>query len=160
MADAGFEARAFGPFSAPVAGVYNATLPTLTDGDHHEVPLDSKGRLLTAVGSDTSATGTAVDTVNKPTLAADSDAAVAATAGLRYMGFTAKETTGTGYASFNVVKGATGAGGGTPLDYVTLSPGETAREWYGPEGMDSPTGISIDWISGTPSVTIRSKVVS
>lgn len=92
-------------------------------------------------------------------LSADSDATVAAQTGLRYCGFSAKETSGTTAVLFNIVHGATGAAG-TVLDYVRLAPGETTRDWYGTEGRSADSGLSIDWISGAASVVLHYKVLA
>ena len=86
-------------------------------------------------------------------LVADADAAVAASAGLRLVGFAARESAGTAAAAtFFIVHGATGAGG-TVVARVELLANESAREWWWP-GIDVASGISIDWVAGTVDVEL------
>lgn len=90
---------------------------------------------------------------------ADVDAAVAAVAGLRLVGFAARESAGTAaVATFIIVHGATGAGG-TAVVPVELKADESTREWFGPDGIACPNGISVDWIVGTVDVHLFFKVV-
>jgi len=92
-------------------------------------------------------------------LVADADLAVAAAPGLRYLGFSCKESDGTpAVATFRILRGDIATG--TVLDTVELAANESAREWYGPEGFNSPEGISIDWIVGTVDVHIRHKTLN
>ena len=80
---------------------------------------------------------------------ADVDAAVAATAGLRLMGYACRESAGTAAAAtFIIVHGATGAGG-TAVVPIELGPDESRSDWFGPNGIDVASGLSIDWIAGT-----------
>mgnify|MGYP000097148250 CR=1 FL=1 len=91
---------------------------------------------------------------------ADVDAAVAAAAGLRLVGFAAKESAATAAAAtFNIVSGATAAGG-TLLVPVELSANESARGWFGPDGIDAVAGVSIDWVAGAVDVVLFYKIVS
>lgn len=92
-------------------------------------------------------------------ITADVDAAVAATPGLRLMGFASRESAATAaVATFRLVHGATVAGG-TTLYPVELSAGESRGEWFGPDGIAVPNGVSIDWIAGTVDVVLFYKVV-
>lgn len=92
-------------------------------------------------------------------ITADVDAAVAAAAGLRLVGFACRESAATpAVATFIIVHGATGAGG-TVLVPVELSANESTRDWFGPEGIACASGLSIDWIAGTIDVELFYKVV-
>lgn len=91
-------------------------------------------------------------------IAADVDAAVAAQAGLRLIGFATRESAATAAAAtFIIVHGATAAG--TAVVPVELAANESAREWFGPDGIACPDGISIDWIAGTVDIHLFYKVV-
>lgn len=93
-------------------------------------------------------------------IAADVDAAVAAQAGLRLVGFAARESAGVAaVATFIIVHGATGAAG-TAVVPVELAADGSTREWFGPDGIACPNGISIDWIAGTVDVHLFYKVVA
>lgn len=92
-------------------------------------------------------------------VAADVDAAVAAAAGLRLVGFAARESAATAAAAtFIIVHGATGAGG-TAVVPVELAGDQSTREWFGPDGIACPNGISIDWVAGTADIHLFFKVV-
>lgn len=107
------------------------------------------------------AAGVNIATSSITTLAviADADAKVAAAPGLRLVGFACKESAATAaVATFNIVRGATAAGG-TILVPVKLAASESTREWFGPEGIDAATGISIDWVAGTIDIVLFFKVV-
>ena len=93
-------------------------------------------------------------------IVADVDAAIAAAIGLRLVGFAAKESAATAAAAtFTIVHGATGAGG-TALVPVELSANESTRDWFGPEGIAVPNGVSIDWVAGTVDIVLFYKVVA
>lgn len=82
---------------------------------------------------------------------ADVNAAVAATPGLRLMGFAAREVAATAaVATFTIVHGATAAG--AAILPVELKADESTREWFGPQGIAFPDGISIDWVAGAVDV--------
>ena len=82
---------------------------------------------------------------NNDAIVADVDAAVAASVGLRLIGWNALATV-TG--SFRIKNAATGAAG-TRLASGGAVAGESIGEWYGPKGLPAPDGLSIDWILGT-----------
>ena len=86
---------------------------------------------------------------------ADVDAAVAATTGLRLMGFSCRESDGTpAAAAFNVQHSATGAAG-TQLIAVELAANASATKWFGPQGLDcAANGLSINHVAGTFDVTL------
>ena len=88
-------------------------------------------------------------------LTADADAAVAATTGLRLMGYTATESDGTpAVATANIKHGETGAGG-TVMVPISLRASEMKSEWFGPQGLDcAANGLSIDHVAGTLDVIL------
>lgn len=91
---------------------------------------------------------------------ADVDAAVAAQAGLRLMGYSAKESAVVpASATFGVVHGATGAGGVVVIHQNFAASGSNSA-WFGPDGIACPNGISIDWLTGRVDVTLFYKVVN
>lgn len=85
------------------------------------------------------------------TVAADVDAAVAAAAGLRVVGYSARETAGS-TAVAKIVNGATGAGGSAIMN-IGLTANDSKVEWCWP-GIDAAAGISIDHVSGALDITI------
>lgn len=108
----------------------------------------------TAVGVDIAATS-----VTSLAVIADADAKVAAAPGLRLVGFACRESAATAaVAAFNIVRGATVAGG-TVLVPVELAANGSMSDWFGPEGIDASTGLSIDWIAGTVDIVLFYKTV-
>ncbi len=91
-------------------------------------------------------------TTLQATLVADADAIIAATAGLRLVGYHVKETNSAA-AAFNIVNGATGAGG-NPIIPVVLASGGRDGEWLWP-GLDISDGLSLDRISGQCDVYLH-----
>lgn len=90
--------------------------------------------------------------------AADADAIVSGQANLRYGGFSCRETAGA-TAVFNIKNAATGAGASsTIIETVSLNPNESTGEHYDPSGIASATGISIDWVSGSITGVVYSKI--
>lgn len=90
---------------------------------------------------------------------ADVDAAVAGVAGLRLVGFSARESAATAAAAtFIIVHGATGAAG-TAVAPVELALNTSTSAWFGPDGIACPNGISVDWIVGTVDIHLFFKVV-
>jgi len=92
-------------------------------------------------------------------IVANVDAAVAAAAGLRLMGYSAKESAAVPAAATAViVHGATGAGGTSVVNLnLALSTSET--QWFGPDGIACPNGLSIDWLTGRLDINLFYKVV-
>lgn len=90
-----------------------------------------------------------------PVLSADG-AIAPALAGTRYLGFSCRETAGAP-ATFAVRHGTTNAD--PIIDFVTLNANESAREWYGPDGLEAPNGIFFDLITGAVDIAGRFKVV-
>lgn len=92
--------------------------------------------------------------------AADVDAAIAAQAGLRLVGFAARESAAVAaVATFIIVHGATAAGGALTIP-VELAANGSTFEWFGPDGIAVPDGVSIDVVAGTADVTLFYKVVA
>lgn len=89
--------------------------------------------------------------------AATDEAIAGAATGLRYMGFSCRESTESARAVFNIRRGTSNAG--AVMDTVTLEPGESAREWYGPDGIEAAAGIWLERVSGTCVVIGKYKVV-
>ena len=87
------------------------------------------------------------------------DSVVAAATGLRYFGFSAVEDAG-GTASFRIQNNVNHGTGVNTVEYVSLAPGESCDEWYGPDGLDAAAGISVYWVSGSFKLSVRSKVVT
>lgn len=87
-------------------------------------------------------------------VAADVDAAVESDAGLVLMGFFASESDGTpAVATFGIVNGEDASADDAVIP-VELSADQSTREWFGPNGIAFPQGISIDHIAGTFDCTI------
>lgn len=90
-------------------------------------------------------------------ISADVEPAVAAQAGLTLCGYSCRESAGTpAVAAFNIVNGATVAGG-THAAVVELAANASETVWLG--GVDCSNGISIDIVSGTVDLLIYYKVV-
>ena len=97
--------------------------------------------------------GVSVDVNNAAN--ADVDAAVAATPGLRLMGFSCRASAGSAaVAAFNIKHAATGAAG-IQLVSVELAANASNTEWFGPQGLDCETnGLSIEVVAGTVDCTL------
>lgn len=93
-------------------------------------------------------------------ITADVDAAVAATPGLRLMGFAARESAGVAaVATFQVIHGATAAGG-TVIAPVELAANGSTWAWFGPNGIAAASGLSIDVVAGQVDVDLFYLVVT
>jgi hypothetical protein len=90
--------------------------------------------------------------------AANTDAAVAADPALRLIGYQIKETVAAA-AEFEIVEGATGAGGTGLGAHHNLVASADAKSWMGPAGIKCPGGISIRRVAGTAKVTLFTKKV-
>jgi hypothetical protein len=86
---------------------------------------------------------TAVDAGDEATT---DEAIIGAAANTRLIGFSARETTGTAAAVFNIRHGTSNAG--TLLVSVSLGVSESTREWYGPDGIAAASGIWLERVSG------------
>lgn len=100
-------------------------------------------------------TNTAVNSGNSIT--GDQNAAIAAVAGLRLYGFSVMEDAGA-TASFRIMHGAT-VGAGVQVEPVSLTANESTSDYWGPEGIAVASGVSIDWVSGSFKLSLKSKVV-
>lgn len=90
---------------------------------------------------------------------ADIDSAVNSTQGLRLMGFSCRESAGTpAVASFNIVNGSP-ASSGDQVILVELAANGSESKWFGPEGIDFQSAISINHLSGEFDVTIFYKKI-
>ncbi|MGZ5029032.1 MAG: hypothetical protein ACXWAT_10150 [Methylobacter sp.] len=97
---------------------------------------------------------------NNDAIVADVNAAVAAQAGLRLMGYSAKESAGTpAAATFAIKHGATVAGG-TDVVYQNFAASGSTLQWFGDSGIACPNGISLDWLTGQVDVAIFYKIVN
>jgi hypothetical protein len=63
------------------------------------------------------------------------------------MGLTVAETTGIAGAVVRIRDGTSAAGG--VVEVVRLAPGESARDWYGPQGRRITNGIYLEVVSGS-----------
>lgn len=123
------------------------------DGTFNEADAASGKRI--PIADPQLAAATAVDCGNE---AATDEAIAAAGAGTRLMGFSARETTGTAGALFNIRHGT--ANTDPILATVSLGASESAREWYGPDGLAAASGAWLERVSGTIQVTGYVKVVN
>ena len=91
---------------------------------------------------------------------ADVNAAVAANVNLRLVGFVARESAAVpAIASCYIVNGATGATA-TKVVPIALAISNMASQWFGPEGIPCPLGISIDWEAGEIDIAVYYKIVA
>jgi len=79
-------------------------------------------------------------------LAWNNQMAPAAT-GRRFLGFSARETTGAASAAFRLHNGTTG--GDTLVLSASLAAAESTSDWFGPQGVAAEGGIFFSRISGT-----------
>lgn len=119
--------------------------------------VDGSGQPITG-GVPAAWSDTAVN--NGSSITADQDAVKAATTGLRFGGFSVMEDAGAP-ASFRIVHGITGAAG-TLGELISLNANESTgdSEIGGSAGVDYATGLSIDWVSGSFKLSIKTKVVT
>lgn len=89
-------------------------------------------------------------------IAADVEPAVAAAAGLRLMGYAARETAGA-VANVNIVHGAAVSGGAkvVPIEFVADS---SRSQWFG-DGIPMASGITIEVVAGAVDVTLFYKTL-
>ena len=98
--------------------------------------------------------------VHNDATVSDINALVAATPGLRLMGWSSKESAGTpAAATFAIKHGATVASG-TDMAYVNHALSTSNNQWYGPDGIACPNGISIYWLTGQIDIAVFYKVVT
>lgn len=79
------------------------------------------------------------------------EAGIAATHGLRLMGWSVRETAA-GVATLNIQHGAASA---TPImAAINLAAAGSASEWYGPQGLPCSGGVWIERLTGTTQVNL------
>ena len=93
-----------------------------------------------------------------PGISTNVDAAVAAVAGLRLMGYAIRESAGSeAVATVIIVHGATGAAAAKVVP-IELAASNSKHEWFG-DGIPMPNGISIDVVAGTVDLTLFYKTL-
>ena len=117
-------------------GVYNATLPTKTDGQTEALQLDSRGRLIVSVGADTVLTSTTAGTTWVDQLTAThKNAIVASSKALLFAQFQSTYATGGWIQLFNL---AAHASLSTGVTVPTMVPIPIAA--YGTVNIELPRG--------------------
>jgi hypothetical protein len=118
------------------------------DGSAVTQPVSGTVTANAGTNTSTAALGaaTAVDAGDE---AATDEAIAAAAAGTRLVGFSARETTGGAGSVFNIRHGTSNAG--ALLVTVSLGVSESAREWYGPDGIAAASGLWLERVSGQTS---------
>jgi hypothetical protein len=71
-----------------------------------------------------------------------------ATVGGRIVGYALKETTGVNAAELDLIDGKN-ANDGDLLIPITLAPGESVRDWFGPAGVSFVAGLVASLVSGS-----------
>lgn len=126
---------------AAVDGIEPALAPLATEAKAEAVRL-LVAKLSTAITAVSYGTGTANAT---PVAPADATG--------RLIGYAVRETTGTASAQVRFRSGTTVAG--TPLGSgVTLAANESVREWFAPNGINVPTAVFLERVSGSTEVTV------
>ena len=85
------------------------------------------------------------------------EAGVAATANMRLMGYSIKETAGA-VATMSLLHGASSAG--TALAHENFAAAASVTRWFGPQGIPCASGIWIERLTGSTAVVLYTKVVS
>ena len=65
----------------------------------------------------------------------------------RLMGFAVRESSGAAGATFRLYSG--GDANGQPVAPVSLSPNESTREWWGPNGVRCDAGLYFQLVGGS-----------
>jgi hypothetical protein len=126
---------------AAVDGVEPALAPLATEAKAEAVRL-LVAKLTTAVAAVSYGTGTANVA---PVAPADATG--------RLVGYAVRETTGTAGAQVRFRSGTTVSG--TTLGAgVTLAANESVREWFAPNGINVPTAVFLERVSGSTEVTV------
>jgi hypothetical protein len=84
------------------------------------------------------------------------EAGVAATANLRLMGLSVRETAGA-VATLNIEHGT--ANSSPIMDAVNLGAAGTVTHWFGPQGLPCASGIWIERLTGTTSVHLITTIL-
>jgi hypothetical protein len=116
------------------------------------------GTVTANAGTNTSTAALGAATATDPGGTTTSLQVVGATTSLRLVGFSARETTGTAGSVFNVRHGTSNAG--ALLATVSLGANESAREWFGPDGIAAASGIWLERVSGSTTFVGYSKVAA
>lgn len=85
--------------------------------------------------------------------AANRDAVFAASANMRLFGYSFRESGGAA-ATFRIRNGPTGAAG-TVHRTIVLAANEEKHEWFGPNGILSELGISVERVAGAADQSIQ-----
>lgn len=102
--------------------------------------------------------GSNVDT--NAAVTADIDAAISADPNLRLMGYSCRESAGApAVAGFQIVNGATGNAANKVVEQE-LAANESNTEWFGPDGIECPLGISVNFLAGEFDVDLFYKIIS
>ena len=88
---------------------------------------------------------------------ATDEAGVAATANMRLMGYSIKETAGA-VATMSLLHGASAAG--TALAHENFAAAGSETRWFGPQGIPCASGVWIERLTGSTAVVLYTKVVS
>lgn len=80
------------------------------------------------------------------------------TGGLRLTGFSITETAGA-TANARLIAATAGAASDPDLFDVKLLANESAREWFGPEGIDISAGLFLQRVAGNTKITVFTKLV-
>lgn len=82
--------------------------------------------------------------------------AVTANGDVRLLGYSAQESSGSGgTAAFNIKEGASATATSTTIIALTqFEAKQSDQQWYGPRGIDSTPGLSIDVTEGTLDVIL------
>lgn len=84
--------------------------------------------------------------------------AVAAVTGLRLMGYSVRESSGTpAVATLNIRHGT--ANTHTVLCPISLVASTTNGQWFGPQGIPAASGLYLERVSGNSTVTLFTAVV-
>ncbi len=122
-----------------------SSIPVALASDQSVVPISGTGIHVAATAVDSSS-GT------------DDELVVGAAAGLRLMGFSCQEATGSATANFYLRNGTNNSG--ALLYAVTVAANESRGEWFGPAGIASASGIWIERVSGNVLVVTYYKAVA
>jgi len=89
--------------------------------------------------------------------ASTDEAGVAATADMRLMGYSIKETAAS-TATMSLHNGTSASG--AALAYINLASGGSVTEWFGPQGIPCAGGVWIERLTGSTAVILHTKVMS
>ena len=144
-----------------IGGVVDDTTPASAgEGDVRNVRVSPQGNLLVEPYYGNGSVYQAASVDASEGITTDQEATVPAAAGLRLVGWTARESAATAAAAtFGIMNGATVLGG-TNIFRVELTADQSAGEWYGPEGIDVSGGLTIDVIAGTVDVYLYHKTIN